>query len=317
MRLVWLFPSLAAGLFFGLTAGYWQMAIMAGLSALVTLLMAVPKRPIVITRRGVFRGRFRLPDRMALWPRSWRDQYTAELARLVASLPGQLSKTDYSPLAFVAGYGLELNLATSGPHLFLVGPTGSGKSRWLNLMLETMSGEPELYLADFKGGATLSKFGRCVTDLDDPEVRQEFWGSVRELLESRERYLALHRVTSAAETSLPYAVVVVDELSHGLQLDRVALPTLSAVAARGRSLGVHLICANQSVSGVPRELLVNLNLRVALGGTDEIDALQLGAKKSPARIPGSGSGLVVGGAEFGFPFRQEPSRGSASSYRAP
>ena len=254
---------------------------------------------------------------MRLWPPAWRDEYQVALSKLLAQAPGQLTKMDFSPLSFIAGYGHELSLARDGPHLFVVGPTGSGKSRWLNLLLETISGDPILMLADYKGGATLGRFGPTITDLDSPEDRSSFWRSVLALLEEREQYLARHRSSNANETALRPILLAVDELAHALRLDREALPSLSSVAARGRSLGVHLVCASQSVSGIPRELLVNLSLRVVLSGTDEVDALQLGAKKTPLRNPGGGSALVVGGAEFRFPFRPEPSRAGESSYREP
>jgi hypothetical protein len=62
------------------------------------------------------------------------------------------------------------------------------------------------------------------------------------------------------------------------------------------------------VAGVPRELLVNLGLRVILAGADEVDALQLGAKATPKPKQSIGSGLAIGVGEFEFPFRPEQSQ---------
>jgi energy-coupling factor transporter ATP-binding protein EcfA2 len=315
VQLVWLIPSLAMGLYFGLANGMWQFALMAGLSALIVLGLKFRRRTddnftLEIRTRGVFVNGRRVSYQIRFWPKSWREEFARQFANLLAELPQPLVKTRFEPLSFVAGFGCELNLANDGPHLFLVGPTGAGKSKFLELLLSTLSGEPELRLADFKGGASLSRFGNCVTDLSMPAEREDFWRGLGELLHGRESYLALHGVSRASDTSLNSVVVVVDELAHALREDRSALAALSAVAARGRSLGVHLICASQSVSGVPRELLVNLNLRVVLAGTDEVDALQLGAKGRPVRVNGLGVGQVVGGSEFRFPFRQVPLRES-------
>jgi len=320
MQLVWLIPSLAMGIFFGLTSGLWQMAVMSGLSALIAILIrfrggkAKPFK-LKISQRGVFINGKRAPRLMCLWRREWREEYARQFEQLVAGLQQELSKTSFEPLSFVAGFNLELDLGSLGPHLFLVGPTGSGKSKWLQLVLSSMSGEPRLLLADYKGGVTLSPFGEPISDLSPKEHRDSFWLSLAELLEERERYLVVHGVARACETSLKPVLVVVDELAHALREDRGALAALSAVAARGRSLGVHLICASQSVSGVPRELLVNLNLRVILAGVDEVDALQLGAKTRPQRVAGVGVGQVIGGPEFRFPFRQVPIQAQQHSNR--
>lgn len=313
MQFLWLMPSMLMGVYLGATTGMWQLAVMSAVSGVTAVLVArvrsrEPKElpEVRINRRGVWVGKRRLPRSRFFWRKSWK---TAVDRKLQQDFAGGLRSARTDSLSFVAGFGFELNLLEHGPHLFLVGPTGSGKSRWLDLVLRSICGSPQLLLADYKGGATLSGFGDCVTDLCDEDVRNAFWVGLGELLEERERYLRVQGVSRAAEVNLPPVVVVVDELVHALRLDRAALPALSALAARGRSLAVHLICASQSVSGVPRELLVNLGLRVILCGTDEVDALQLGAKQKPTARAGFGSGLAVGLGEFSFPFSSEPIRG--------
>jgi len=310
------------GVFFGLSTGMWQLAMMSGLSALIALALRFKRtgsKPFAmqIRARGVFVNGRRAPRSSRFWPKPWREEYARQVEELLAGMREHLVKARNEPLSFVAGFNCELNLSDDGPHLFLVGPTGSGKSRFLELVLRSISGSPTLLLADYKGGATLSCFGNCVTDLSPVGERDAFWLGLSKLLHDREKYLALQGVSMASQTSLEPVVVVVDELAHALREDRSALAALSSVAARGRSLGVHLICASQSVSGIPRELLVNLNLRVVLAGTDEVDALQLGAKARPAKVAGMGVGQVVGGPEFRFPFRPMPIRESTQSSREP
>ena len=310
------------GVYFGISTGMWQLAVMSGLSAVIAIGLKLKPKPdaeftLQIRARGVLVNGRKVRRPYRLWPNDWRDEYRVQLEQLLAQFDRSLTKTRFDSLSFVAGYGVELNLEVDGPHLFLVGPTGSGKSKFLELSLSSISGEPRLLLVDYKGGATLSGFGDCLTDLDDPIERERFWVGLQELLTERERYLALHRVSTTMFTALEPVLVVVDELAHVLREDRQSLAALSAVAARGRSLGVYLICASQSVSGVPRELLVNLSLRIVLAGIDEVDALQLGAKKRPAKIAGIGSGLIVGGPEFRFPFRPEPLLVSQRSDRVP
>lgn len=313
MQFLWLMPSVLMGVYLGATTGMWQLAVMSSISGFTALIVSwlrgrEPKElgPVRFNRRGIWIGKRKLPRSRTFWRKAWKE---AVDAKLLQEFAGGLESGRTDSLSFVGGYGFELNLLEHGPHLFLVGPTGSGKSRWLDLVLRSIRGSPQLLLADYKGGATLSGFGPCVTDLSSEPERNRFWLRLNDLLEERENYLKLHRASRASEVNLAPVLVVVDELVHALRLDRAALPALSAIAARGRSLGVHLICASQSVTGVPRELLVNLGLRVILAGTDEVDALQLGAKKKPTARAGFGAGLAVGFGEFSFPFSPEPIRG--------
>ncbi len=320
MQILWVLPSLAMGLYLGLANGMWQLLAMSAISAAVMGLIALKRRTpkdfeLRITSRGVWLNKRKLPKRFVFWRKAWRIEHDRQVAELIARHSNWLTKTRFEPLDFVAGEGFELNLMRDGPHMFIVGPSGSGKSRFLNQVLGSISGEPQLLLADYKGGATLSAFGSPTTDLDDEDARKAFWQSLGQLLTDRERYLVSLGAARSNETSLSPVLVVVDELGHAIRLDRECLPALTAVASRGRSLGVHLVCANQTVSGVPRELLVNLNLRVLLSGVDEVDALQLGAKTKPARPDSGGAGLVVGRGEFRFSFRPVPIRASSMPFR--
>jgi S-DNA-T family DNA segregation ATPase FtsK/SpoIIIE len=177
------------------------------------------------------------------------------------------------------GVALELDLAVA-PHVFVVGPTGSGKSQLLRILAKSLTNrylptEVQVILVDFKGGGLLDGLGlepwllARLSDLDDD--RAELWGLVLEQLQQRERdWVAMK----------PRLLIIVDELAEVLR-DQAACVALTSVAARGRSLGVHLVLANQGLSGVPRDLLLNLRLRIALAGVDQVELVQLGGKASP------------------------------------
>jgi S-DNA-T family DNA segregation ATPase FtsK/SpoIIIE len=177
------------------------------------------------------------------------------------------------------GSALEVDLA-SAPHVFVVGPTGSGKSQLLRILVKSLTNrylptEVQLMLVDFKGGWLLDGLGVepwQVATLSDLEGdRQAFWAELHNLLQQRERDPT--RVT-------PRLLIIVDELAEVLR-DQAASLALTSVAARGRSLGVHLVLANQGLSGVPRDLLLNLRMRVALAGVDQVELVQLGGKATP------------------------------------
>jgi hypothetical protein len=105
----------------------------------------------------------------------------------------------------------------------------------------------------------------------------------------------------------------VDEFVAALASGPKALATIEDSAARGRSLGVHLVAATQSLSGVSRAMLTNLRARVAMSSSDPIDMVQLGinpSKHKPINISGWASAIVYLGSNqaqgFSFPLGVRP-----------
>ena len=174
-------------------------------------------------------------------------------------------------------------------HMLIIGPTGSGKSQFLSLVLNSLFAsrardEVRVILIDFKGSALLasicdpSRFETVIDDLDR-DSHQEFWTFLHNELETRERFeRAVQTKPAIAVTAHPVRLfVVVDELSAVLKSSPKASDVLVSLATRGRSLGIHLVLTNQGLSGIPRELLLNLKTRVAMQATDQVELVQLGA----------------------------------------
>jgi hypothetical protein len=102
-------------------------------------------------------------------------------------------------------------------------------------------------------------------------------------------------------------LVLADELPAIIASHALALPTLEAIAARGRSLGVHLIATSQSLSGIPRALITNLTLRFAIGVTDPGDLISLVPTMRATSATGSRALAIWGNntAWFDFPMIKE------------
>jgi S-DNA-T family DNA segregation ATPase FtsK/SpoIIIE len=197
-------------------------------------------------------------------------------------------------LACTIGQGehgvLTVDLVQNGPHAVVGGTTGSGKSEllvtWILAMAATRSvQEVNFLLVDFKGGAAfgpLAVLPHCVglvTDLDRAEATRAL-ASLTAELHYRERLLHEAHARSIDERqgglTLPRLVIVVDEFATMLD----AFPDLHAlfvdIAARGRSLGVHLILCTQRPAGVVRDaLLANCSLRISLRVNNRADSLAL------------------------------------------
>ena len=310
MQLTWLIPSMVFGAFLGVSTGVWHLFAMSAVTAIIWPLInrykakiRDPDLEVRIEGGRAFIGERRLPKAQMFWRRSWQElvndhvlaasQVRNNALRLATSRSvGRRLNNQFGCWLGVAGSTeLELDLTTGGPHLILIGPTGAGKSELLKLMVSSLLGQGQadrsFYLIDFKGGATFNRFAgdprviKVVTDLVEVGLAQDIaW--LKTELGNRESVLAaaahsdIERHLAAGHT-MPRLFVIIDELSALLKSGAAALETIDAVASRGRSLGVHLIAASQSLSSIPRSILINLSARIAVGQTDQIELLQLGA----------------------------------------
>ncbi|MEO7006099.1 MAG: FtsK/SpoIIIE domain-containing protein [Terrimesophilobacter sp.] len=196
-----------------------------------------------------------------------------------------------------------LDLVLDGPHVVIGGTTGSGKSELLISWVLAMAGNygPDavnFLLVDFKGGssfAPLARLPHCVgviTDLADLGAARAL-NSLRAELRFRERVLARCGVRSIEELDdhepLARLVIVVDEFAAVVdgfpELHRV----FSDIAARGRSLGVHLILCTQRPAGVVRDaVMANCPLRICLrvnNRADSVEAIGTAAAAELTRLP--------------------------------
>lgn len=216
--------------------------------------------------------------------------------------------------ALVGSRGVEpmyLDLKTEGPHALVGGTTGAGKSEflqsWVLGMAAAYSPDRLTFLfVDYKGGAA---FADCVqlphtvglvTDLSPHLVRRALT-SLRAELHYREHLfnrkkakdlLAMER--EADPETPPSLVIVVDEFAALAKEVPEFVDGVVDVAARGRSLGLHLILATQRPAGVIKDnLRANTNMRIALRMADEEDSLDILGEKTAAyfspSIPGRGA----------------------------
>lgn len=311
MQLLWIVPSLGYGIFLLATTGQWFGLVFGGLSLVSLLVSNLVKskpvardQPVHFGRRRIAIGNRILPRWELLWKPEWVEQaYQAITAanqktqakiQLRNKLQGTLAAGDKSEgdlclwLGFTGSDSVELNLSQHGPHAILIGPTGSGKSQLLcSLLASACQGysakELQLALVDFKGGATLGGFANTAwcfgfeTDLGDSTLA--FVARVQAQLKERQQILVQHSRSRVQDlpnsVRPPILVLVIDELQALLQVPTVQ-GALEDIAARGRSLGVHLVATAQSLTGIPRSLIANLGLRIAVGKPDPIDLAQLG-----------------------------------------
>lgn len=208
---------------------------------------------------------------------------------------------------FAVGEGgpVEVDLVRDGPHALVGGTTGSGKSEllvsWLLALTDGRSpDEVALLLFDFKGGAAFDPLADLphvrglVTDLDGSDIDRATAALGAEL-RSREARLRQAGARSADEMpQLGRLVIVVDEFAAMLAERRELHDVFVDIAARGRSLGVHLVLCTQRPAGVVRDsLAANCALRISLRVVDRGDSIAVVNDDSAARIPRTAPGRCV------------------------
>ncbi|MFK3982177.1 FtsK/SpoIIIE domain-containing protein [Micromonospora sp. NPDC050397] len=222
------------------------------------------------------------------------------------------------------------------PHWLVGGRTGAGKTVFLLDVLYGLAAryspdELTLYLLDFKEGVSFTEFvptghdaswiphARAVGIESDREYGVAVLRELRRELNRRANALKRHGVTKLADLPrdgkpVPRVVAVIDEF-HVLfagndTLAREAVTLLEELARKGRSYGIHLVLASQSMSGIEAlygkvdSIFGQFPLRVALpGGSGVLEVLNDAAGPLPlgSAIVNNAAGLASANTVVRFP----------------
>ena len=232
----------------------------------------------------------------------------------------------------------ELVLDDATPHMQLGGRSGAGKTNVLLLLLYGLASryspdELGLYLLDFKEGVSFVEFTPTRTDPSwIPHARTVGIESDREyglavlralVREMNRRAGALKQagVTKLAElraqqpdTVMPRLVAVVDEFqvlfAGNDAIARDAAGALEDLARKGRSYGIHMILASQTIAGIEAlytkkdSIFGQFPLRIALpGGSAILDPTNTAAEALPVgtAVVNSAAGVAEANRTVRFP----------------
>ncbi len=268
MSLLFLVPSVGYGLYLFIAQGNPILLIMSAVMFLVySQTMKYRDIPndasVIFLEDRVYLGDRRLPLLAILWPAKIRNQiFEAAFRKDPRELLADL-RTDHHGVS-LAGEGLSLEPSDKSPHGIIIGPTGCGKTQLMRAVVNSFQGE--IWAVDFKGGSGFRDFQNLAKIATEPDA-QKLALEIKELIDNRQQ----------RAFSMPL-LLVVDELGEVMRHRELA-QAIELVAAKGRSLGVFLLCANQTLSQVPRTIWVNCAIRVAIRA-DPVDAAQLGLKSA-------------------------------------
>ncbi|MEJ2863976.1 FtsK/SpoIIIE domain-containing protein [Actinomycetospora flava] len=194
-----------------------------------------------------------------------------------------------------------------GPHALIAGTTGAGKSGLLQTLVASLAvaNRPDalnVLLIDYKGGAAFRDCARLphcvgvVTDLDAGATGRALT-SLRAELKRREQVLDEagspdigHYWNAAARRPgadpLPRLAIVIDEFAQLVTEMPEFVTGLVDVAARGRSLGIHLVLATQQPAGVVNnQIRSNTTIRISLRVADETSSTDVVGIPDAGRLP--------------------------------
>lgn len=233
---------------------------------------------------------------------------------------------------------LVLGATASEHHALLAGKTGSGKSNLLHVMIHSLCekyapGEVDLYLLDYKESTEFNVYAnpplphaRLVATESDPEygitVLQHLVDALAErahlFKEVGVRDFAAYR--NANRKQLPRVLLVIDEFqvlfSESRQIADAAEQLLSQLLKQGRSFGIHILLATQTLKGINAlsisSLITQLGCRIALACGQEDSAMILGSgnleaaelHSPPEGIINNANGAKSGNVKFLIPLAE-------------
>ena len=223
--------------------------------------------------------------------------------RDVLSAPEITKKKE--PLTFVlgrdvSGIPMSADLAAM-PHMLIAGATGSGKSVMINALLTSLlyrnsPAEMKLILVDPKRvelglyndiphllTPVIVEPEKCISALKWAVAEMEL--RYKRLAEVGNRNIVEYN-SAHKDDSLPYIVIVIDELADLMVLAAADVETLIVrLAQMARAVGIHLVLATQrpSVDVITGVIKANIPARLAFSVASQIDSRtildQMGAEK--------------------------------------
>lgn len=207
-------------------------------------------------------------------------------------------------------------------HAVVLGGTGSGKSNLLHVMIQSLSelyppDELSLYLVDGKNGVEFKPYAderlphaRLVALDSDPAFGRSILEDLTAEMDRRNSLFKDHGVDrlakyrAAVDKPMPRIVAIFDEFQEMLRGDRRSVAAvqgdLEHLARAGRSAGIHLVLATQTLRGVdlPEALLSQVGVRVILkNAEDDWPKVLANDNKGPSTLQRGGQAIV--NTEFG------------------
>ena len=236
-----------------------------------------------------------------------------------------------APVGFTEdGTPFSFKMDDSHVHAFIIGDTGSGKSRFLHNLVLSMTAkyqpeDVELYLLDFKGIEFPCYKGfkharTIVVDYSDDRIVYEVLRNIQERIEERRQLFAGVSKISEYNKLHPdnrqsQIIILVDECQmifpkRPSKLQRELADIIALIAQQGRAFGIHIILATQSLANADIDPNILSQIRehyILLCNVKEAGRLldqekQMAAEKAIIAMQGKKGQCFYQGADGEVPF---------------
>lgn len=199
-----------------------------------------------------------------------------------AAINAPYTQTDneiVAPIGFTPDgnpFYFKMDVSKQHYHAFVIGATGSGKSRFLHDVILSMTAnyqpeDLELYLLDFKGVEfncyrDFKHMHAILVDRADERITYEVIDRIKREMEERQQILAAAGASDVKEYNrmnlgkrLSQIILVADECqtlfadrAKNGRLQNEMVDVIALIAQQGRAYGVHLLLSTQSLANAPQ-----------------------------------------------------------------
>jgi len=219
----------------------------------------------------------------------------------------------HNPLSFTVGKDISGTAIVASldrmPHILVAGQTNSGKSVMINSILTSLlyknsPSDLKLILVDPKHvelspyndiphllAPVITEPEKCISALKWAVAEME--RRYKTLAEAHRRNITEYN-TQNKEESMPFIVIVIDELSDLMQMaGRDVEALIVRIAQKARAVGIHLVIATQrpSVNVITGLIKANIPARIAFTVNSQVDSRTIIDQMGAEKLLGSGDML--------------------------
>jgi len=249
-----------------------------------------------------------------LYPRSDRENLFFESVAPLLSEPDGKFRKEVLPIYVgktLWGDNFITDLADA-PHILVAGSTGSGKSVFLHVLIESLLRGPRcrytrIVLVDPKrvefGDFSSSPHLACPI-VEEPDETDRLLSTLIDTMEDRYRILSSRGYKNIGELyeqentpQMPYLVAVLDEVADLFLSERgkELKTSIIKLAQKSRAVGIHLVLATQRPSADIIDGLIKANFptRIAFRTSSQVDSRVILDRNGAETLFGKGDGLFV------------------------